>query len=178
MIWSLNPNFLFNLIPFRYKLKNLKRKKFFLTLHHFVFKKKFLVNNHYIQCHDPSMITYRVTLYSNIRSKKFDKNKKNYHLTLEVISTNKKINLIKLEKKALNEVYKMGVIEEHQNPIYKFSEISANPIIPTIDIINEDIKKYNFLNKKISNIYFTSLPYYNFHTGSILKNIYKKFLKN
>ena len=47
LIWTLNHNILFNFLKFK-KKKNLNRF-FFVSLHHFVFNKEFLINSEYLQ---------------------------------------------------------------------------------------------------------------------------------
>jgi len=56
-----------------------------LTTHlfHFAFDRPFLTDVHYVHCHEPSMRTFRVTLYPNMQGATTG----SYHLTAEVLST-------------------------------------------------------------------------------------------
>jgi protoporphyrinogen oxidase len=56
-----------------------------LTTHllHFAYDRPFLTEAHYVHCHEPSMRTFRVTLYPNMQGTTSG----SYHLTAEVLST-------------------------------------------------------------------------------------------
>ena len=180
LIWTLNHNILFNFLKFRTK-KNLN-KIFFVSLHHFVFNKEFLINSEYLQCYDPKMKTYRVTLYPNISreksfKKKWLKRNKFFHLTVEVVSPYDE-NLEKLQKKILKEILIMKLITKNTNILFKKSEILGKGIpVPTIKNFIDNKSSIQKIKKKINNIIFSYDYKTSNSTGQLLHNIYTN-LKN
>lgn len=180
VIWTLNHNILFKHLG--YNIKKIKNNYFFVTLHHFVFNKKFLINSEYLQCYDNKLKTYRITLYPNInRNGKLHLNrvKKNnfFHLTAEVVSR-KKENIDILQKIALKEIFKMKIISNKTNAIYKKSELLGNGIPePTVQNFKFNKKGISSIKKKIKNITFSNEYKTGNSTGQLLSNIYAN-LKN
>ena len=94
-----------------------KIKKVYTTLHHIAFDRNFLTDVYYIQCYDPKLSTYRVTLYPNANNPNVNilkplnfKKKKLFHLTVEVISS--EVPQIKLLEKIISELYLMKIISK------------------------------------------------------------------
>ena len=108
IFWTIHPGMFLKLSNISLK-KNFQKKikKVYTTLHHIAFDRNFLTDVYYIQCYDPKLSTYRVTLYPNANNPNVNilkplnfKKKKLFHLTVEVISS--EVPQIKLLEKKNN----------------------------------------------------------------------------
>jgi len=171
IIWTINP------ILFSKYCKLITKdelsgppKKVFTSLHHFAFDKSFLTDVQYVACHEPSLDSYRVTLYPNIQRIK----NKFFHLTTEVILP-KNIDVLKLQKKILSELSLMGIVSKKANLLYKHSEyLTAGYPLPTIELNSKIEKSVKMAREKIGNVVFIGRASGGtFITGSILSNAYK-----
>ena len=175
VIWTASPNILLNYLSI--KKKKFIPEKFYVSLHHFAFNKNFLIKSEYLQCYDAKMKTYRITFYSNIYRKKkininFSKSNNLYHLTLEVVSP-KKEDIYKIQKIAIKEMFKMGIVSKNTKIKFKFSENLGNGVpVPNLKNLQFNIKTLCLIKKRIKNIIF-STTFKSDTTGQLLNNIYK-----
>ncbi len=181
VFWTINPGLFLKLCELENKNRlNKKIKKIYTTLHHIAVNRAFLTDAQYIQCYDPNLNTYRVTLYPNInldQKKSINKSKKLYHLTSEVIS-HKIPNIKFLEKKIINELYLMKIIPKNSQVKFKHSENLLNGIpIPTIDLKIQSQKIIKLAKNKIKNVYFLGKASGAYSTGLIMINAFNEVNK-
>lgn len=93
------------------------------ALANFVFDRNFLTNLAFYYNHDPDTLTYRTTLYSNLRSK--DKGEAPFNCTIEIMSDPETVGREDLAEVLLKEMRTMGIINEDHHPTYQ--EIIASP---------------------------------------------------
>lgn len=172
IFWTIHPGLFLKLSNINPGNQNPRKiKKIFTTLHHVVFDRDFLTDAQYIQCYDPKLSTYRVTLYPNIQNNNksfFKRKRKLYHLTSEVISS--QIPKIKiLQKKVISELYSMNIVSKKTKVKFKFSENLLNGIpIPTTILKKQGEKIIKHAKKKIKNVYFLGKASGAYSTGLIM----------
>lgn len=117
LYWTVSPAFLLSLAG-RKIPKGVAPPQFRATaLVNFVFDKNFLTDLYFYYCHDPKYLTYRTTLYSNLRSK--DKAQPPYSCTVEIMADKKTVVWPGLADVVLDEMRAMGVIDEHHQVRYQ-----------------------------------------------------------
>ena len=118
------------------------------SLYHFTFDQPLLTNVHWIQCHEPTFSTFRVTLYPNFQSN----HTSTCHLTVEVLSENEP-NLEAIGRKVYKELIAMRTISPTTKILYQKNEtIKGGFPIPTHQFVSNSRLKYNFIKKNLKNV--------------------------
>ena len=178
LIWTLPPSIFLNYIS--KKIQNVPNQKFYVSLHHFAFSTNYLIKSEYLNCHDPKMKTYRITMYSNIKRQKNDNirstnNPKLFHLTVEAVQPTK-VNLSNLQKTILKEIFQMNVVSRKSKVKFKYSEYLGKGIpTPTVSNFNSSKKTFNYLQKRLKNLIFTNNSLKGNSTGQLIDNIYNMY---
>ncbi len=139
------------------KLSNLPAKRLVQSqnnlhtiLFDFIIDQPFLTDVHYVQCHEASLKTFRVTLYPNIQKL----NKDVFHLTSEVISPNEP-DIEHLQKEVFLELIQMGVISSTAKLLYQHSDhLKSGFLMPTPEIKGLAEKDVEIAQSYIENISF------------------------
>jgi len=171
IIWTIAPPLFGKYCNIKSEVKSEKPQQLYTYLHDFAFDQDFLVDTHYIQCHEPTLDTFRTTLYSNIQ----ENNQRVFHLTSEILSP-KKLNIEESRAKAIQELVSMGIITPESKILFQNSELLENGFpIPTLKSINSSSSVVEFFESNIENVVFLGRALGNgFTLGSILNDIYKK----
>ena len=170
IVWTAPPSLFLKLSSIPIKIPKRSDTQLHTSLHNFVFDKPFLTDVHYIQCHDPKLKTFRITLYPNIQ-----RNQNNiFHLTSEVISP-EKADLIKLENQVLRELSAIGVIKKLTKPVFAQSNtLSQGFILPTLQIKKNTEHQINIISNHIDNIVTLGRAAgNNFTIDAVLRDLYK-----
>lgn len=119
-----------------------------MSLHHFVFDKPFLTDNHYVYCNDPKLKSFRITLYPNITGSI----ESPYNCTVEVLSDHIGV-LEELEEIVCRELVAMGIVSTEAQLIYKKSqEIKYGFPIYTNDYVAELTNQVELVKKNFRNV--------------------------
>jgi len=93
------------------------------ALLHLIFDRDFLSDLYFYYCHEPSMLSFRTTLYSNMRSEA--RGKAPFNCTIEVMADEDTVNAPDLPDKLLAEMKQMGVIGGQHKVLYQ--KVVASP---------------------------------------------------
>ncbi|MCH7605338.1 NAD(P)-binding protein [Patescibacteria group bacterium] len=89
------------------------------SLYHFVFDSPFQTDLHYVTCYDPSFVSFRITLYSNVRERG---EQPPYNCTVEVLSDRIE-NLGDMQETVVQELVRMGIVPATAQTLYSSSEV-------------------------------------------------------
>lgn len=142
---------------------------------HYVFDEAFETNAHYIQCHEPHLKTFRVTLYPNIQG---PAHPGLFHATSEVISS------VPLDPQGIidevaQELRIMGVVPSRASVLWS----SASPLtngfpFPTIDFKVQQRNQLNMARESCSNAVFLGRNAGNgFVANQVLPEVYTTLLE-
>ncbi len=121
------------------------------SLYHFVLDRPFLTDVYYIQCHEPTFSTFRITLYPNMQ---LASTASTYHLTVEVV-TRESPNLETMAQKVHRELIQMGIIEPESKLLYQKNELAKGgfPLL-THQFVSDSKTQLAFIKKQLSNATF------------------------
>lgn len=147
LIWTANTSILAKLINNITTKAPQMRKAVLLN---YVFDCPFLIDNHYINCYDVKLKSFRVTLYSNLRGS--GEQEAPYSCTVEVL--NGELDCTKnIVSDIKRELEIMGIVHRSANVLYcdKIEIKNAFPIL-THEVV-ENLTKQNLkLNKSFANL--------------------------
>lgn len=107
------------------------------------FDKPFLVENHYIYCHDHNLKTYRITFYPNLKKNHNDQYKLN-NCTIELIGNYSELENVSTEE-ICSELKTMGIISEGTDIIFEDSFIIRNGFPVLTNTLGNQIKNIETL---------------------------------
>jgi len=140
LIWTIPPFMLLNLLA----LPIAKTKPPTLlssAIFHFVIDEDYLTDLHYLQCYNPDMKSFRVTLYNNYNPRNDGK----YLVTSEVLLNSPDIDMKTLGEKIFSELIAMQLISESANCLYKNHTLQVNGFpVPTKEFV-ENSERQNAL---------------------------------
>ena len=142
------------------------------SLYHIVLDRPFLTDVYYIQCHEPTFSTFRITLYSNIQ---LASTASTYHLTVEVV-TKEAPSLEIMTQTVYRELLQMGIIEPESQLLYQKNELAKGGFpLPTHQFISNSKTQLAFIKKQLSNATFLGLgagPH--FLMNQVLVDVYEQ----
>ena len=153
LIWTV-PVFLFNkACKFTSPAPSDPPTRLISGLHHFVLDQPFLTDLYFFSCYDPGLITFRVTLYANVRKSDTSLNSQ-YPLTVEVLS--QQVPDLKTDSQTVfEELKKMGVISTVSKVLFQHSEIVQGGFpVPTDQFIRNSKSQLEFAKTHFSNVLF------------------------
>lgn len=140
------------------------------SLCHFVFDKPFLTELMYLNCHDASLQTFRVTFYPNIGER--PRRTPPYNCTVEVISDTVE-DSNKLLKRAANELVRMGVVSRSARIIYqKSTTIEHGFPVMTRTMMRQAVREFEHMKSLFKNVVFAGRMGTSFFLADVLKDIY------
>ena len=131
LYWTVSPANLFKLVgqPFPSGLQPPQFRSGALL--HLAFDRDFLTDLQFFYCHDPDKLTFRTTLYSNLRAE--GKGEAPFNCTVEIMCDAETVAASNLEEQLLQEMREMEVIsEEHQVTYSKLVTSAKGFPIPTL----------------------------------------------
>ncbi len=144
-------------------------ERLYTSLFHFAFDRPPLTTAYLIQCHDPSFLTFRITLYSNVQRNEKDV----FHLTAEVISPSmrdvgKDLELVK------SEMVRIGVVDPDARFLYQRGENLANGFpLPTTRLTRNTRDLVTTEANRFSNVTFLGRAAgENFTAGGVLIDVF------
>jgi protoporphyrinogen oxidase len=158
--------------------KNLSKPKSVNTvLLHMGFDKKFLTELYYLNCFDPDMITFRVTLYSNFREVLFNNDKK--YLTVECFldsnnyQNNEIISIVK------DELKNMSIIDKKNKCTFsKLIRLKNGFPIPTLEFKDSSSRLLSEAKSKFENVSFLGRGAgESFYLQDVIKNSFYEMQK-
>ena len=152
LYWTVSPAFLLKAAgsPFP---KGITPPQFRSTaLVNFVFDRNFLTDLYFYYCHDPELLTYRTTFYSNLRSA--DRGKAPFNCTVEVMSDEATVSRPDLAELLLTEMRGMGVIgRDHRVTYQKVISSPKGFPLPTTGYAKNSITLADHCEKLADNIH-------------------------
>jgi len=150
VIWTIPAPFFFMASGLRLEPLKKPLRKLHTSLFHFAFDKPFATDVHYIQCHEPTFNTFRVTLYPNIQQN----HSNNHHLTAEVISSSEP-DLGSLNDVVKSELERMGVVVPKSEILFQRSELIPNGFpFPTPELQRSVENQIRIAQEAFNNIIF------------------------
>lgn len=147
LIWTIPPFFLLQKLGIQLKAKPPKR----LTscIFHYLVDKKYLTDLFYFQCFDPSLKTFRVTLYDNYSEGISNK----YRITVEVLSENVPNKIDELQTEIFDELIKMNVLPTDVKVLNKSYNMYPNgfPVL-TNEFIKASKDQVNAIKTNFTNV--------------------------
>ena len=150
---SISPAIIFNITRTPFPKNVTKPLVVDAALIHMEFDEKFLTDLYYLNCFDPDMLSFRVTLYSNFRESLFDTKKQ--YLTVECFLNNRNINEEDVIKIVVSELKKMKIINKDANYVFaKLIRLTNGFPIPSIKMKKSSSKLLSEAKTKFKNVSF------------------------
>ncbi|MCM3079663.1 phytoene desaturase family protein [Brevibacillus invocatus] len=119
-----------------------------MSLHHYVFDRPFLTDNHYVYCNDDQLKSFRVTLYPNI----INVETASYNCTVEVLSEWNG-NIEDLNEIIKRELITMGIVEDEASALYQFGhEVKNGFPIFTNEFVETQRDQREIVQKSFNNV--------------------------
>ena len=167
--WTIAPTLFLKLCNIPIKKPTVPFRRLYTSLFDFAFDSPFLTAVHYIQCHEPRLKTFRITLYPNIQNN----GKQIFHLTSEVISADEP-DLPQLQEEVLSELIHMGVVSLESKLLFKQAETLANGFpLPTHQLKRDMEVQLETAKRSVENVTFLGRAAGDdFTMGSVLTGAY------
>ena len=147
LVWTIPSFILLNKLGVKLKLSPPER----LTscIFHYVIDQDYLTDLYYFQCFDPSLKTFRVTLYDNYSDGVDGK----YRISVEVLTNESDIQVEKMSTEIFKELITMKVIDSSANKLDVAHNIYKNgfPVL-NHDFMKSSLMQYNAVMEKCENI--------------------------
>lgn len=150
LIWTIPPFLLLRMTGLAFKSAYRPTQRG-LSLHHFVIDKPFLTDNFHVYCNDPDMLSFRITLYSNITATPSENNGR-YRCTVEVM-TDDTSNPETIAEQVWQELKTMKVIASDCEAVnQQHQAISSGFPVYTNELVNEMQRQATYIRDHISNV--------------------------
>lgn len=147
LVWTIPPIFLSRLCGL--ELPSSPPRRLTSCIFHFVIDTDYLTDLYYFNCFDPTLKTFRVTLYDNYMPVLENEKK----ISVEVLCAEPPNDINALKQVVFDELKQMDVIPENTRQLFSDHNIYPNgfPVL-TKDFVDNSVRQYEIVSDAIENI--------------------------
>ena len=147
LVWTIPPFFLMSKVGV--KVVTSPPKRLTSSIFHYLVDEIYLTDLFYFQCYDPSLKSFRITLYDNYSKGVEDK----YRVSVEVLLETPPDNVEKLQEEIFQELVTMSVFSDKAKVIDKTYDIYPNgfPVL-TKQFVESSLEQYQAVMNNFNNV--------------------------